>query len=381
MNRTFLRSALAAGIAALVGGPILAQVDTERRTTILLQSSSSVSNGEEWPAGFGYFLYNRDHLPWEHTTFRLIYAGVYADGQLSWFAGGNPNTALGIGIGGGAYLDGVDPYQNGERLSHQRFYGDSINVRAFVNQTIPNPSPLPINLRLTYTESGTSFRNAPETSQFVRPADFRTQQVMAEVRIGGIEPGVNSTRGAEMYLEADANERTGLRAFGPIGAPFPVHPRSNRLFGSLGGRIPIGRTLVVVETYGGVGRHLDELDAWKLGGNMVDIDPFSYTIHGYYTRELLADRFALANLEAAFPIVAARGLTGHLYGDYAVMNQLEPATGESLGWHRFRGIGAGLGFRAAWGAEGLLSYGYGFDAIRDGGRGGHEIGLIFEKRF
>ena len=56
-------------------------------------------------------------------------------------------------------------------------------------------------------------------------------------------------------------------------------------------------------------------------------------------RELLADRFALANLEAAFPIDLARGLTGHLYGDYAVMNQLEPATGESLGWQRFRGIG------------------------------------------
>ncbi|HYS05765.1 MAG TPA: hypothetical protein VEW47_11295 [Candidatus Dormibacteraeota bacterium] len=381
MNTAWIRLGCVALLVALVRGDTFAQVDVEPRTILTAQSSTSVLHGEEWPGGFGAFWFNRNHLPWEHTALRLVYAGIYADAELSYFAGGNPNTTLGLGIGGGAFLDGVDPYTSGERLSHQQFYGDSVNARVFVNQTIPGSSPLPINIRATYTVSGTSFRNASDTLRFTRPHDFRTQQLMAEFRIGGIEPGLTSTRGVELYLEADTNERTGFHPFGPNGVTFPAWTRSDRLSASLGGRIPAGRTLIVVGVHGGLGRHIDELSAWKLGGNMLGIDPFSYTLHGYYTRELLAESFVLANLDFAFPIASAHQLTGHLYGDYATLRQLDAATGETIGWHRFPGIGAGVGFKTLWGADCIIGYGYGIDAVRDGRRGGHEVGFAFEKSF
>jgi hypothetical protein len=40
-----------------------------------------------------------------------------------------------------------------------------------------------------------------------------------------------------------------------------------------------------------------------------------------------------------------------------------------------------VSFRAFWGVHTLIQYGYGFDAVRNGETGGHEIGLAFEKKF
>ena len=240
---------------------------------------------------------------------------------------------------------------------------------------------MPINVRATYTVSGTFFRDTSTTLNFQRPDDFLTQSVTAELRLGGIEPGLTAKRGAELHILADANYRSGFDPFGPNGAPFPAHVQYDRLFGALGGKIPLGPTVLVARTSGGLGEHLDELSAWKLGGNMVNIDPYGYTIHGYYTREIFADDFGLANLEFAFPITNWHKLTGHLYGDYAIVNQLDVTVGKTMGWHSFFGVGAGIGFNTFWDTTFLISYGYGINAVRNGDRGGHEVGIALERKF
>ena len=191
------------------------------------------------------------------------------------------------------------------RLAADEFYGDTANGRVFINQTIPNPTPLPLNVRATYALSGNFFRDTGTTENFTRPPDFFTQSLTAELRFGGIEPGLTAKRGAELYLSADANCRTGFAAFGPDTGFFPAHNEYDRLFGSLGGKIPAGPTTVAVRLSGGLGEHLDELSAWKLGGNLVNLDPFAYTIHGYYTREIFADDFGLANLTWSVPLTDA----------------------------------------------------------------------------
>ena len=45
------------------------------------------------------------------------------------------------------------------------------------------------------------------------------------------------------------------------------------------------------------------------------------------------------------------------------------------------GVGAGVGFRGFWGVDMLISYGYGFEAIRNGHRGGQEVAVALEKQF
>jgi hypothetical protein len=355
-----------------------AQVDVEHRRTLSIQTSFPLGAGQEKIGGFAYYWFNENDYPWTNTALRVIFAGQYADGELSYFLPSNTNTAIGVGLGGGVFVDNITPYVRGQRINSQEFYGDNANVRFFVNETIPNPTPLPLNVRGTYIVSGSLYRRRSFTSGFTIPDDFVTQTLQAELRFGGIEPGLTARRGMELYLSADANYRSGFDAFGPNGALFPEQSSYQRAFASLTGKFPIDQTTIYLHIGGGLGEHIDQLSAYKLGGNLINIEPAAYTIHGYYTHEIFAEDFGLVNLEVSQRLTESHNLTAHLYGDYAIANTIAPLDGR---WHNFFGAGAGLSFRTFWDIDMLVSYGYGFNAIRYGRRGGHEIGLALEKKF
>ena len=355
----------------------LGQVDIEHRRTLTLQTGFPLK-GDEQASAFGYFWFNEDNYPWTNTALRVIFAGVFADGELSYFLPANTNIAIGTGLGGGLYIDSITPYHDGEMLSKQRFYGDMANARVFINETIPNPTPLPLNIRGTYSVGGSFYRKTDTTRNFTIPDDFLTQSLTAELRFGGIEPGLIARRGAELYLAADANYRSGFEAFGPNGALLPAHAQYQRVYGSLAAKIPVQQTTFYARVGGGLGEDLDELSAYKLGGNLLGLESFTATVHGYYTREFFADDFGIANLEVRQQLAEECALALHLYGDWAVMKPVPPATPD---WDNIFGVGAGVSFRALWDIDWLISYGYGINAIRDGDRGGHEVGLALEKKF
>ena len=308
----------------------------------------------------------------------MIFSGIFADGELSWFLPDHPSTAIGIGVSGGWYLDSVLPYQAGDFLKDQSFYGDRADARVFINQTIPNAAAIPVNLRATYRVSGAFYRETSDTQNFDIPNNYLTQTLGAEFRAGGVVPGLTATRGAELYLAADANYRSGYGGFGPVGAHFPDSSEYGRLTGTFTGKLPAGPTTLVGRLGGGWGDHLDQLSAWKLGGNIVGPTVFAYPLHGYYTRELFAADFGLGNLEWILPIGGQPGFTGHFYGDWAIVKPPPPALDS---WNNYFGVGAGLGFRGPWKTDWLVSYGYGVNAVRAGDHGGHEIGLALEKQF
>jgi hypothetical protein len=132
---------------------------------------------------------------------------------------------------------------------------------------------------------------------------------------------------------------------------------------------------------GGIGNDLDAMSAYMIGGQLVSADAWSYPMHGYYTRELFADDFGLVNIEYKIPVYEPRAVALHLYGDYAIINQFDVTTGRVDDWHNYLGAGCGVSFRAFWGVQTLVQYGYGFNAVRNGDKGAHEIGLAFEKQF
>jgi hypothetical protein len=376
-----MRKLLLAGLMIAVAQQAVAQVDIERRRTLLAQVGVSATGGDEMPFPAAYFWFNENNFPCTNTALRFIFGGVFANAELSWFPGNQTNTAIGVGFTGGLFVDSVVPYRAGARLSDQQFYGDIVSGSVFINQTIPNPPPLPINVRATYSATGSFYREADDTQNFTLPADTLTQTISAELRLGGIVPGLTAKRGAELYVAADVSYRSGFEQFGPVGSPFPAHNKYERVFGSLAGKIPVGETIISARVCGGLGEHLDELTAWKLGGNLLGADSYSLPLHGYYTREIFADDFGLANLAVTIPVNEDWRLAGHLYGDYAAAKTLNVATGLADGWHHFVGVGAGVSFRALWNINGLLSYGYGVNAIREGRHGGHEVALALEKQF
>ncbi len=370
----------------VVAAPLWAQVDVEHRRTLTAQTAFPVSENEEQLGGFGYFWFNENHCPWQDTALRFIFAGIFGDAELSYFLPGDPRTAIGVGGGGGLFLDSIAPYWRGERLTNQQFWGDTVNFRTFINRElaeipIGDLGKLPVNVRATYAVSGSLYRESDTTEGFTIPNDFLTQTVLAELRFGGIEPGLTATRGAELYLAAESNYRSGFEAFGPTGNLYPAFTSYQRLFGSLGGKIPLKETLLFLRVGGGTGEHLDELSAYKIGGHLLGAEAYSYPLHGYYTREFFATDFGLVNTEFTFPILPRWELHGHFYGDYAVIKQLDVTTGTADRWRNLFGVGAGLSFRTLWNVQTLLTYGYGINAVRDGKTGGHEVGLALEKQF
>jgi hypothetical protein len=352
------------------------QVDTESRRTLLVQTGFPLK-GDEQPSAFGYFWFNQNDYPCTNIALRVIFAGIFADTELSYFLPGNTNISIGAGLGGGLYIDSIAPYHDGEMVSKQRFYGDVATARVFINETIPNPSPLPLNVRGTYGVTGSFYRKTDTTTAFTLPDDFLTQSLTAEFRYGGIEPGLTARRGAELYVAADANYRSGFEPFGPNGALLPAHTEYQRVYGSLSGKIPVQQTTFYARVGGGMGEHMDELSAYNVGGNLLGVEPFAVTMHGYYTREFFADDFGVANLEVRQQLTEQHDVTAHLYGDWAVIKPVPP---ESPDWNNIFGVGAGLSFRAFADIDCLISYGYGINAIRRGDHGGHEVGLALEKK-
>ena len=367
----------------LAAVPARGQVDVEHRRTLTIQTSVAVADSEEQIGGFGFYWFNENQYPWPNTALRVVFAGLFVDSELSYFLPAHTNIAVGVGGGGGLYLDSIVPYRDGERLPSEQFFGDNANLRVFINHEIlqvpvGDLGAIPLNVRGTYAVSGSFYREGSQTSAFTLPADFITQSLTAEIRFGGIEPGLLTRRGLEIYGALEANYRSGFEAFGPNGALFPAHSTYQRAFGDLALKLPVGPNTVFAKLSGGLGNNIDELSAYKLGGNLVNVEPFASTIHGYYTREIFAEDFYLVNVEFRFPISDCRHLTGHLYGDFADAKQLD---GAARDWHSFLGAGAGLSFRGPWATDIIVSYGYGFNALRNGDRGGHEVGLALEKQF
>jgi hypothetical protein len=376
-----MKFSLVFAIFFLLGFSAVAQVDIEHRRTLEVQTGMAVYHSEEDLNGFGYFWFNEDRFPWTNTALRVIYAGVFLDTELSYYVAGNTNTAIGAGLDGGLYLGNVTPYVDGERLAQQTFDGDGFGGHVFINQTIPNPTPLPLNFRATYSVYKNFFRNSSTTKHFILPSDYYEQGGEIEMRWGGIEPGLLNKRGLELHVWADANYRSGFDAFGTTGTNAVVLGHKSdyqRVFGTLGARIPVGGVTPSARVFAGAGNNIDELSAWKLGGNLVNTEPYSYTLHGYYLKEFLVDRFVAANLALSVPVESKRKIAVHFYGDWAVARGVLPLATE---YHNYFGTGAGVSFRGPWNSDVLLSYGYGFNALRNGDHGGHEVALGVEKEF
>jgi hypothetical protein len=125
---------------------------------------------------------------------------------------------------------------------------------------------------------------------------------------------------------------------------------------------------------GGDSIHADRFSAYRLGGNLPLSSEFPLFIPGYFYQELSARAFV--NLSGAYsvPLDAAKRWNATAYGAIAEVDYLP---GLAQPGHMNSGVGLGLGYRSgSWQVQ--ASYGYGFEAIRDGGRGGQNVGILVQ---
>lgn len=103
---------------------------------------------------------------------------------------------------------------------------------------------------------------------------------------------------------------------------------------------------------------------------------FPFLLHGYNVDEILARRFWLVNLGYRFPIWPGQERVQlQLLADYA---QVEYVQGYRLPRRGLAGVGVNLSVALTRGITVVAGYGYGIDAPRGRGFGGHEVVTLFE---
>jgi hypothetical protein len=106
---------------------------------------------------------------------------------------------------------------------------------------------------------------------------------------------------------------------------------------------------------------------------------FPYMLHGYNVEEIFVRRFLLVNLAYRFPIWPDHDRVHlQLLADYA---RVDYVRGHRPPRSSLAGVGANLSFALTKHITLAVGYGYGIDAPRSHGFGGHEIDTKFELKY
>jgi hypothetical protein len=356
------------------------QIDPYSRNQLQLGYDQPVSgNGPQ--AAYAYYYLNLPEFTSTNVALRLAVAPVYFDGELGLREFLTASTDLGIGIFGGAFGDNYYEVLEGDYVREETFFGHGGGGALTVYQRI-NPGQLvPLNLvaRGGFRYS-TYARSCDTDNAFEVPRDQYTFFTRTGLRLAGKEPRLFPDIGLELSVWFERQWRTAHGDYG-FDNDRSVDEAVNLYWAYAGFNYAwtnVGHKAGIAFTIGG-SESADRFSAWRLGGVLPLVSEFPLILPGYYYQELSAKRFF------------------HLYGTYAVSldrnNQwqvrFEGATAKvdfleglehSRTWHSGAGVGLvyHLPFKALTAA---IRYGYGFNAVRDGDRGAHSVGLLLQYDF
>jgi len=387
-RRDFTSSALlAAGLLAILASApqAIAQRDPEDRKNLYVGVAAPFDNGKGDLGGAGYFHWNKLQFPTENTQFRFIFAGVFADALLTYPRFFDADTSLNIGANVLAFFNGMTEYRDGDDIDSQRFDGSSADARAYVEREVFKLwDEVPFNISVEYALRGAQYDARDSTlPTFVLPSDHLTQIAQVTARLGGISPGIVRRQGMELFVKFESAWRSNWTQWGPAGAPFVTSNRYQKIIAGVGGLLPVDKFFpslkhhhIGLQVTGGAGNRLDRLSSFKLGGSLpAGREPSQ--LRGFYGNEFFASDFVLVNFSYEFPLAEWRQLALHVGADYATLRRDDIA---ERSWNNYQGVGGGVSFKL-FGADMLVSYGYGINAPRLGSEGGHEVTAQFFKSF
>lgn len=122
--------------------------------------------------------------------------------------------------------------------------------------------------------------------------------------------------------------------------------------------------------------NVDRLSAYRLGGVLPLVAEYPLIIPGYFYQELSAERFALFNGRYAITLDEKKRWQLTVMAASAVVDYID---GLEQPGHWNSGVGGGVTYTSQseiWTAA--LTYGYGFDAMRNGDRGAHVVGVMVQ---
>jgi len=359
-----------------------AQLDPVKRELIQVGYNQPIV-GQAPLAGYAFYYYNQPGFLNTNLTLRLAIAPVYLDSELGIRNVLGTNTDVGIGLAGGAYADSYFEVQQGKYLASQSFdgYGGILSGSVY---HLFNPGQLiPLNGVLRGEAHYASYARTGDTDpNFTIPQDLTTFNVRTGLRLGGMEPLMNPDVAMELsiWYEGQFRENYGYYGF-PVGGTLgdrQVEAASHLFWGRalFAYTLPKSKQNFLVSLTAGTSSSPDRFSAYRLGGLLPLASEFPLTLPGYYYQEISASRFALLNGNYSIPLDSKKrwALTG--VGSIAVVDYL-PGVAQPGQWNS--GVGGGITYRSTTGIwQAMVDYGYGFQAIRDNGRGGQSIGILIQ---
>jgi hypothetical protein len=329
-------------------------------------------------SGYAFYFVNAPNFPATNMTLRLAVAPVYLDSELGIKGALGPNTDLGIGVAGGGFADSYFEFEHGKYVRADSFIGHSAEVSSSIYHLFNPGQMIPLNGVFRVREHFSIFDTDSQTAKnFALPNDPDTTAVRMGLRWGGREPVMQPDLAMELSAWYESQFRTESGAYG-IDGDRTVEEFSQLVWGRglLIYTLPDSKQSFSVSLTGGTSDHADRFSAYRLGGNLPLSSEFPLLIPGYFYNELSARTFVNFSAEYIMPLDPGKQWNLLTYGAVADLDYLP---GLAQPGHFNSGAGLGLAYRPKnhnWQFQ--ANYGYGFEAIRDGGRGGQSIGILVQ---
>ena len=361
----------------LGSGFVYGQIDDTRRELIQVGYNQQIV-GHAPVSAYGFYFLNQPNFYSSNLTLRLAVAPVYMDSELGFRDLFGPETHLGIGLSGGGFADSYSEIRGGKFLREESFTGHGAGVSASVyhlfnpGQRIPLYAVVRNELRYSVFE-----RDSETAPNFAIPDDRMTYHLRTGLRWGGREPLMRPDFAMELSAWYEGQFRTGRGVYGFGDRRVNADSHLFWMRGLLAFTLPDRKDNIAVSLTMGSSLSVDRFSAYRLGGVLPLASEFPLSLPGYYYQEINAREFVLLG--------ASYTLQFHPLWSWIIQAAtagVDYPSGLEQPGHYHSGVGTGIGFQSPGGASHvILSYGYGIDAIRSHGRGGHSIGILFQFDF
>ena len=326
-------------------------------------------------SAYAFYYRNQPNFLGTNWTLRLAVAPTYLDSELGILHALGEHTDVGIGVAGGGYADSYYEIREGKYLPTESFDGYSGQVNASIYHLFNPGQEIPLNGMLRGIAHYVAYDRSSDTAaNFQVPDNMGILSVRTGLRWGGREPTLYPDLAMELSIWYQGDFRTDSDTYGFGDRRIEAH--SHLFWGEalLDYTLPQCHHTIYLSLIAGTSIDADRLSAYRLGALLPMAAEFPLSLPGYYYQELSADKFALLGANYVVPLDERRRWNVSANAATAVVDYL-PTLEQPGHWHS--GVGGGVFYTTpSWRV--MVGYAYGVDAIRDGGRGAHSIGLLLQ---
>jgi hypothetical protein len=354
-----------------------AQIDPIKRDLIQLGYNQPME-GQAPVAGYVFYYHNEPNFIRTNTTWRLALAPVYVDTELGFAQALSPRADFAIGAAGGGFADSYSEIDAGQYRKAESFDGHGGELSASIFHRFNPGQLIPLSLVLRGAVHYATYEETDRTAKdFELPDNQASFNTRAGLRWGGIEPTLFPELAMELSAWYESVFRSNPGHYGYNNdREVVMAARKVWVAGALSYTLPESKQNFFTRLIAGTSMDADRLSAYRLGGYLPLSAEYPLSLPGYYHNEFSARQFALWNVSYLVPIAPSQRWNLNVNAASAAMDYL-PGTRPS--GNLANGVGAGILYRAPSDQfRCIVSYGYGFNAVRDDRRGASSISLLLQ---